>query len=103
MTIESQIDTSRTKGFCTNTEIGARLPDYVLDLVDDSEAEEIERHLTECIFCKENYLTVLRARGTAQMVEPDADEEPDGSSKPAPKEPESDTVPMLAKGIGSGI
>ena len=102
MTIDSHINTSRTKDFCTNTDLGAQLPDYVVDLVDDSKAEEIEQHLTECIFCKENYLTVLRARGTAQR-EPEADEKPDRSTKPAPDEPESDNVPMLAKGIGGGF
>jgi hypothetical protein len=58
-------DTSRTVILCSSSEVSAKVPDYIFDLLDDAGAFEVERHLTECIRCKEKYLTVLRSRAEA--------------------------------------
>lgn len=58
-------DTSRTAIVCSAPRVGAKVPDYILDLLDDAVAFEVEKHLAECVHCKEKYLTVLRARAAA--------------------------------------
>jgi anti-sigma factor RsiW len=50
---------------CSCPALGCKLPDYIVDLLDDAEAYQVEQHLVECQGCKERYLTVLRIRGEA--------------------------------------
>ena len=45
---------------CSCPALGYKLPDYIVDLLDDEEAYQVEQHLVECQGCKENYLAVLR-------------------------------------------
>lgn len=52
---------------CVNPETGEKLPAYIVDLLDDEEAFEIEQHLAECKLCKEWYLLMLRVRSEAPM------------------------------------
>ena len=47
---------------CTSPRIGSQLPDYIVDLLDDTAAEEVETHLGDCVHCKRLYVTVLRFR-----------------------------------------
>lgn len=57
MTTASQIT-------CTAPKIGSRLPDYILDLLDDKTAAEVDTHLANCLHCKRLYVTVLQFRAT---------------------------------------
>jgi len=50
---------------CTAPEEGRLLPEYIADLLNDSDCEEVERHLSDCDSCKKHYLTVLRVRREA--------------------------------------
>ncbi|HEY6805859.1 MAG TPA: hypothetical protein VI306_19925 [Pyrinomonadaceae bacterium] len=52
---------------CIAPEIGKFVPDYIVDLLSDSEALKVELHLVDCYSCKEHYHTVLRA--SAEMRE----------------------------------
>jgi anti-sigma factor RsiW len=51
---------------CTCPTVGALLPDYIVELLEDPAAEKVERHLVDCHHCKARYLTILRLRGRAQ-------------------------------------
>jgi anti-sigma factor RsiW len=51
---------------CTCPAVGALLPDYIVELLEDPVAEKVERHLVDCRHCKEKYLTILRVRGRAR-------------------------------------
>jgi anti-sigma factor RsiW len=51
---------------CTESALGARVPDYILDLLNDEEAESVEKHLLECNDCRETYLAVIRIRETGR-------------------------------------
>lgn len=53
---------------CTRPTLGELLPDYILDLLADPAAEELEDHLLECRHCKDKYLTILRVRGAAMRA-----------------------------------
>lgn len=56
---------------CSDPAVGSLLPDYIVDLLDDTVAFEVEQHLVDCRSCKQRYLTVLRARGVmSKKVEP---------------------------------
>jgi anti-sigma factor RsiW len=57
---------------CTSPEVGALLPDYVLELLDDAASERVELHLNECPHCKAHFLTLLEARSEAGLEEPPA-------------------------------
>ena len=61
METASRLHTSVT---CTSPKIGSRVPDYILDILDDAAAEEVETHLATCLHCKTLYVTVLRIRAT---------------------------------------
>jgi putative zinc finger protein len=50
---------AQTGTLCTAPELGARVPDYIADLLDDAEALVIENHLGECNDCRTSYLTVI--------------------------------------------
>jgi len=50
---------------CVSPKIGERLPDYIVDLLNDEEAFVVEQHLAECRLCKERYLLMLRVRSEA--------------------------------------
>jgi predicted anti-sigma-YlaC factor YlaD len=50
---------------CESPTIGEKLPDYIVDLLNDEEAFVIEQHLAECKFCKERYLLMLAVRSEA--------------------------------------
>ena len=50
---------------CTSPASGEKLPAYIVDLLNDQEALEIEQHLAECDFCKERYLLMLAVRSEA--------------------------------------
>jgi hypothetical protein len=50
---------------CSCPVLGSKLPDYIVDLLDDNDAFQVEQHLVECQVCKENYLTVLRVQSEA--------------------------------------
>ena len=67
MSIASNITTSDASDVCTAPALGALLPDYITDLLDDAQAEIIELHLVGCNHCKTRYLTVLRVRHEAQL------------------------------------
>jgi hypothetical protein len=51
---------------CTNPDVGAQVPSYIVDLLEESMAEVVEAHLVECRDCKERYLTVLRVQAAAR-------------------------------------
>jgi hypothetical protein len=56
---------------CTCTDLGAKLRDYVLDLLEDLAAEEVEDHLLDCRNCRDRYLKALNILGTADGSEPE--------------------------------
>lgn len=56
-----------TPSACTSPEVGRWLPDYIADLLDDSQCETVETHLIDCAHCKGRYLTVLRVRRAAAI------------------------------------
>jgi anti-sigma factor RsiW len=59
------ITETQSREVCTCPSLGARLPDYIVELLEDLAAEEVEDHLLECRHCKERYLTILRIRSAA--------------------------------------
>jgi anti-sigma factor RsiW len=59
------ITETQSREVCTRPALGELLPDYIVDLLEDPAAEEVEDHLLECRHCKERYLTILRIRGAA--------------------------------------
>jgi hypothetical protein len=60
-----QNGTSHSPIACVSPAIGAKLPDYIVDLLDDEAAFAIEQHLGQCELCKERYLLMLRVRSEA--------------------------------------
>ncbi len=50
---------------CSCPTLGCKLPDYIVDLLDEEDAYQVEQHLVECQGCKERYLAVLRIRSEA--------------------------------------
>lgn len=66
MTTHSNTAHVHTEEECTYPVVGALLPDYIVDLLEDSVAEKVERHLVDCRHCKERYVTVLRVRESAR-------------------------------------
>lgn len=51
---------------CASPALGTLVPDYFLDLLKESAAEEVEHHLGDCVECRERYLTLVRVRGEAR-------------------------------------
>lgn len=50
---------------CSNPDIRKQVFKYLLDDLDDHEAEVVEDHLLECRYCRETFLTMLRIRTEA--------------------------------------
>ena len=50
---------ARPGTLCTAPNLGARVPDYLAELLDDAEAEVIENHLGECNDCRTTYLMII--------------------------------------------
>jgi hypothetical protein len=67
MNTESNMNEMQTGKMCIAPEIGQFVPDYIVDMLSDSEALKVELHLVACFSCKEHYHTVLRA--SAEMRE----------------------------------
>lgn len=47
---------------CTSPALGAQVPDYIADLLDDEKSEVVENHLLDCKYCREMYLAIVRLR-----------------------------------------
>lgn len=47
---------------CIDPAVGSLLPDYIVDLLEETAAEEVDKHLINCQPCKETYLAILRIR-----------------------------------------
>ena len=60
--------TTASQVTCTAPKIGSRLPDYILDLLDDKTAEEVDTHLANCAHCKRLYETVLQFQATRGRI-----------------------------------
>lgn len=52
---------------CTCPEVGSLVPDYIVELLDDSTSVMVEEHLADCEYCKHRYVTVLRIRAAAAL------------------------------------
>jgi anti-sigma factor RsiW len=68
---------------CVDPAVGAMLPDYIVDLLEEPEAEEVDQHLIDCHHCKGKYLTILRIRYTARNSKTAFDDEDDRASNDA--------------------
>ncbi len=64
MTTASHLNKLHAGVNCIAPKIGSRLPDYILDLLNDKDAEEVDTHLANCVHCKRLYVTVLQFRAT---------------------------------------
>jgi anti-sigma factor RsiW len=51
---------------CTSPALGAQVPDYIVERLDDEEAEVIENHLLDCKHCRATYLAIIRIRETGR-------------------------------------
>jgi hypothetical protein len=51
---------------CTYPAIGALLPEYIIESLEESIAEKVEGHLSECQHCRDRYVTVLKVRRAAR-------------------------------------
>ena len=47
---------------CTAPALGAQVPDYIVERLNDQQAEVIENHLLECKDCRETYMTIICTR-----------------------------------------
>jgi|SRR5689334_24760901 len=60
---------------CFCPAVGSKLPDYIVNLLDDAKAFEVEQHLAQCDYCKKKYLLVLRVQREAALrarnIDPD--------------------------------
>lgn len=56
----NQITASRRSLSCTAPALGAQVPDYIVERLDDEQAEVVENHLLDCKYCREMYLTIVR-------------------------------------------
>jgi hypothetical protein len=52
---------------CRDPEVGALVPDYIVERLDDSASATVEEHLACCAHCKQRYLTVLRIRAASAL------------------------------------
>ena len=50
---------------CIDPAVGSLLPDYIVDLLEETAAEQVDQHLIDCQSCKEKYLAILRICSTA--------------------------------------
>jgi hypothetical protein len=60
-------DSSRDDTACVHPAVGSKLPDYIVNLLDDNEAFEVDQHLVDCRYCKDKYLFVLRVQREAAV------------------------------------
>lgn len=51
---------------CICPDVGELLSHYIVDLLSDSAAEEVEEHLIFCRFCREKVLRMDKIRSAAQ-------------------------------------
>lgn len=70
---------------CTCPALGELLMDYVVDLLKDSAAAEVEEHLLDCLHCRETYLKMLSLEGPCRRPEatPDTGAAPPQIAVPA--------------------
>ena len=66
-TIHSKNDANIEEDICRDPEVGSLVPDYIVELLDDSTSATVEEHLACCGHCKQRYLTVLRIRAAAAL------------------------------------
>lgn len=64
-TKHSKNNDSHIEDTCCHPEVGSLVPDYIVDLLDDSTSAMVEEHLADCNHCKRRYLAVLRIRAAA--------------------------------------
>jgi anti-sigma factor RsiW len=103
MTISLQIPRIRVKSVCTSPEDGALLPAYIVDQLDDAQAETVQNHLNDCPRCKKYYLTMLKARSEAPKHALKVDNPDEITPRPSPaKLAENPTPPVRRKGKASG-
>jgi anti-sigma factor RsiW len=50
---------AQSAGACTCSPLGELLPDYIIDILEDSVAREVEDHLLDCPPCREKYLKII--------------------------------------------
>jgi hypothetical protein len=55
-------DESHTARECLCPELGSQLPAFIVGLLPDRAAFQVEQHLVKCVYCKEMYLSVLSAK-----------------------------------------
>jgi anti-sigma factor RsiW len=55
-------------GRCIRPEVGELLADYIVGLLADAKAEELEEHLLFCPRCREDYLKIIRIRSAARAA-----------------------------------
>jgi len=66
---------------CIYPALGEMLPDYVVELLEDTAAAGVEDHLLDCLHCRETYLKMLTLE--APRRRPAAT--PDSGTPPEPK------------------
>jgi hypothetical protein len=54
---------AQAREVCACPAVGERLYDYIVDLLEDPVAEEVEDHLLNCRCCRQEYLKLLSLRG----------------------------------------
>ena len=101
MTTTMQTPRVRIENLCTSPKTGELLPAYLVEQLDDAEAETVENHLNECPRCKEYYLLMLEVRSEAperiaQMVENNQAKTP---VAPSPGEPPGEPVETLTPSV----
>lgn len=57
---------AQSEEVCIDPAVGSLLPDYLVDLLEETAAEQVDQHLLDCHRCKETYLAILRNCYTAQ-------------------------------------
>lgn len=53
---------------CTCPALSELLPDYIVELLEDTAAVEVEDHLLDCLPCREKYLKMLCLNGVRRYV-----------------------------------
>ncbi|HXQ72509.1 MAG TPA: hypothetical protein VN844_18585 [Pyrinomonadaceae bacterium] len=99
MNITMQTPRVRIKNVCTDPDAGKFLAAYVVDQLDDAQAETMETHLNECLRCKEYCLTLLEARAEAperlaQMLKENQEKT---TVAPTPVDPVEDLTPPVPR------
>ena len=103
MTITSQAPRVRRKTVCTSPEAAELLPAYIVDQLDDAEAETVQNHLNEGPRCKDHYLTMLEARSEAKSEAKTASNPVETTVLASPVEPvKIPTSAIRRKGKASG-